>query len=114
MITKIAPARVGGRRVAKRLGLAGVGLALLFANSAWAITAKLTAPSSGAVFAAPGTITLSATATPTSSSRPIRKVEFFRGTTLIGSDTTAPYSITWSNVAAGSYTLTAKATDSQG
>ena len=38
------------------------------------------------------------------------KVEFFDGSTLIGTDTTSPYSITWNNAPAGSHTLTAKAT----
>ncbi len=38
------------------------------------------------------------------------KVEFFHGTTLIGTDTISPYSINWSNVQAASYSLTAKAT----
>ena len=85
-----------------------------FSNTAWAISASLTAPAAGAVFQAGATITLTATATPTNSSRPIVKVEFFRGTTLIGTDTTSPYSFAWTNVPAGSYSLTAKATDSTG
>lgn len=76
---------------------------------------SLTAPASGAVFQAGATITLSASATPTNSSRPITKVEFFRGgTTLIGTDTSSPYSFSWTSVPAGSYTITAKATDSSG
>ena len=33
---------------------------------------------------------------------------------MLGTDTTSPYSNTWNNVAAGSYTLTAKATDNGG
>jgi RHS repeat-associated protein len=83
--------------------------------SAFALSVSLTAPASGAVFQAGASIALSASATPTNSSRPIVKVEFFRGgTTLIGSDTTSPYSFTWTNVPAGSYTITAKATDSSG
>ncbi|OGM91872.1 hypothetical protein A2755_00715 [Candidatus Wolfebacteria bacterium RIFCSPHIGHO2_01_FULL_48_22] len=43
----------------------------------------------------------------------ITKVEFFRGTTKLGEDTAAPYQYTWSNPPAGSYVLTAKATDNQ-
>ncbi|MCA1628230.1 MAG: fibronectin type III domain-containing protein, partial [Acidobacteria bacterium] len=42
------------------------------------------------------------------------KVEFFQGSAKLGEDTSAPYSYTWSNVAAGNYTLTARATDSGG
>ena len=41
-------------------------------------------------------------------------MEFYQGTTLIGSDTTNPYGITWNNVPAGSYSLTAVARDDEG
>ena len=41
-------------------------------------------------------------------------MDFFAGSTFIGTDTTAPYSVTWTNVAAGSYTLTARALDTDG
>ena len=41
-------------------------------------------------------------------------LEFFSGTTLLGTDTTAPYTFTWSNVAAGTYSLRAVAYDSAG
>ncbi len=34
--------------------------------------------------------------------------------TLIGSDTTSPYSVTWTSAQAGSYSLTAKAVDDDG
>ncbi len=45
----------------------------------------------------------------------ITKVEFFEGgTNLLGEDTTAPYSFTWTGAAEGEYTLTAKATDNEG
>ena len=40
-------------------------------------------------------------------------MEFFNGTTLLGMVLEAPYSFTWSNVPAGSYSLTAMATDSK-
>lgn len=39
------------------------------------------------------------------------KVEFYDGAALVGSDTTAPYEVTWGNVPAGNHSLTAKATD---
>ncbi len=71
---------------------------------------SLTSPASAATFTAPATITLSATAT--DSDGTISKVEFFAGATLVGTDTTAPYSVSWTNVAAGNYSLTAIATDS--
>ena len=44
----------------------------------------------------------------------VSKVEFYSGTTLLGTDTTAPYSYTWSSVAAGTYSLSAVAYDSAG
>ena len=44
----------------------------------------------------------------------LTKLEFFQGSTKIGEDTTAPYSLTWSGVAPGTYSLTAVATDNDG
>jgi regulation of enolase protein 1 (concanavalin A-like superfamily) len=73
---------------------------------------SLTSPGPGASFAAPATIALAATAG--DSDGTIAKVDFFRGTTLLGTDTSAPYQLTWSNVPAGSYTLSAVATDDDG
>ena len=75
-------------------------------------TVSLTSPTNGATFTAPANITLTANAA--DSDGTIAKVEFYGGTTLIGTDTTAPYSFAWSNVAAGTYTLTAKAFDNAG
>jgi PKD repeat protein len=71
--------------------------------------ATLTEPADGATFTAPAAITLSATASDADGN--LNRVEFYRGSTFIGSDATAPYSITWTNAAAGSYTLTARAVD---
>ena len=42
------------------------------------------------------------------------KVQFYNGTTLLKSDVTSPYSVSWSNVPAGTYYLKAKATDNFG
>src|SRR6185295_15352301 len=67
----------------------------------------LTAPASGAFFTAPATINLAASVTP--NGHTITKVQFYNGTTLLGEDTTAPYAFGWTSVAAGSYTLTARA-----
>src|SRR5690242_6890277 len=72
---------------------------------------SLTSPANGATYNAPATITLSASATDSDGS--IRKVEFMAGGSVIGTVTTAPYNFTWSNVAAGSYSLTARATDNR-
>ncbi len=76
-------------------------------------TVTLTAPANGASTAAPGSFTLTANAS--DSNGTISKVEFKSNGVLIGSpDTTSPYSVTYSNVAAGTYTLTAVATDNLG
>jgi hypothetical protein len=44
----------------------------------------------------------------------ISKVEFSNGTTLLGTATAAPYQLSWTPTAAGTYSLTAKATDNSG
>ena len=44
----------------------------------------------------------------------IAKVEFFEGTTKLGEDTTGPFAYTWNTVPAGSYRLSARATDDDG
>ena len=41
-------------------------------------------------------------------------VEFFSGTTKLGEDSSAPYTFDWTGVLAGSYSITARATDSLG
>lgn len=73
---------------------------------------SITSPASGASFAAPATIAIAADATDTDGS--VTQVQFYSGATLIGTSTTSPFGMTWSNVPAGSYTLTAKATDNSG
>ena len=75
-------------------------------------TASLTSPAAGAAFTAPATINLTANASDPEGQ--LARVEFFSGTTLLGTDTTAPYAFTWSNVAAGTYSLRAVAYDSAG
>ncbi len=63
----------------------------------------------GTSFVAPATIALTASASDSDGS--ISQVEFYNGSTLIGTDTVAPYTMNWSGVGAGSYSLTAKAID---
>jgi Domain of unknown function (DUF1929)/Bacterial Ig domain len=75
-------------------------------------TVALTQPNNGATFTPPASVTLAATASDADGS--VAKVEFFNGSTKLGEDTTAPYDFTWSGVAAGTYTLTARATDDLG
>ena len=73
---------------------------------------SITSPVEAASFTAPANMTITATASDVDGS--INKVEFYNGTTLIGTDNTSPYSFDWTNIAAGSYALTAKATDNSG
>jgi hypothetical protein len=73
---------------------------------------SITSPASGASFTAPATIAIAANASDSDGS--VSQVQFFAGSTLLGTDTTSPYSYSWTNVAAGSYSLTAVARDNQG
>jgi regulation of enolase protein 1 (concanavalin A-like superfamily) len=75
-------------------------------------TVSLTAPANGATFTAPATVNLAASAS--DSDGTVAKVEFFAGSTLLGTDMTSPYQLTWGSVAEGTYTLTAVATDDAG
>jgi len=75
-------------------------------------TVALTSPAPGTSITAPATISLTATASDPENQ--LTKVEFLNGTTVLATDTTGPYTWTWSNVAAGTYSLTAKAYDSAG
>lgn len=70
---------------------------------------NLTSPSNNASIAAPASIAIAATASDADGT--INKVDFYNGTTLLGTDATSPYTYTWTNVAAGNYNITAKATD---
>ena len=72
---------------------------------------SLTSPADGAVVAKAGDLTLTAVAT--SAAGPVASVAFYAGAVLLGTDTTAPYSITPS-LAGGPYHLTAVATAANG
>lgn len=70
---------------------------------------SLIQPTEGQVFTAGTNITLSATAADTDGN--IQRVEFYQNNVLIGRDSTAPYTLSWTNVLANEYRLTAKAYD---
>lgn len=72
----------------------------------------LTAPQSGASYPASSNVSMSATASDTDGS--IARVEFYAGTTLLNSDTSAPYAYTWANVPAGTYDIRATVYDNTG
>jgi hypothetical protein len=76
-------------------------------------TVSMASPAEGTSFAAGSNVTVSASAADADGS--VSKVEFFAGTTLIGT-ATAPtsgnlYSVVWGNVGSGTHAVTAKATD---
>ena len=73
---------------------------------------SLTAPLTGTAFAALSAIALTATASDPDGS--IQRVEFYRGSTLLGTDTTSPYTFNWLSVPIGSYSLSAVARDNLG
>jgi hypothetical protein len=75
-------------------------------------TVSLTSPAANATFTAPATVPLAATAA--DSDGTIAKVDFFVDTQLVATDTAAPFQGSWTNVPAGQYSLTARATDNRG
>ncbi|MFC5909125.1 glycoside hydrolase family 48 protein [Streptacidiphilus monticola] len=77
----------------------------------------LTSPTAGQVFSPGATVPLAATAT--DSDGTVSKVDFYASTgtgsnTLVGTATSAPWTASWANVAAGDYSVTAVATDNGG
>ncbi|MSU51419.1 MAG: hypothetical protein EXS37_20415 [Opitutus sp.] len=75
-------------------------------------TVALTAPAAGTTFTTPAIVSLAANAADADGT--IARVEFIQNDQKIGESTTAPHGVTWSNPAAGSYVLTAVATDNDG
>jgi hypothetical protein len=71
----------------------------------------LSSPANGASFTAPATLTLQATASDSDGS--VTSVAFYAGTSLLGADTSSPYSLAWS-APIGAHSLTAVATDDLG
>lgn len=74
-----------------------------------AVTANLSSPTAGN-YTEGATITLTATATTTSGT--ISKVEFYNGTTLIGTKTSSPYNVSWTINTSGKVSITAVAYNS--
>jgi len=73
---------------------------------------SITNPVNNAVFTAPATFTLEASASDSNGS--VTQVEFFNGAAPLGADTTSPYSAVVNELSAGTYTLSAIATDNEG
>src|SRR5262249_10114438 len=69
-------------------------------------TIALTSPSDGSTYKAPATISLAASVL--ANGHTINKVQFYNGSSLLAEDTSGPYTFTWTNVSAGTYTLTSR------
>jgi hypothetical protein len=94
-----------------RCVLAAATFALAATAFAQSAGVTLTSPANGATFTAGASIPIAASAT---NQFPITTVEFFQGSVRVGVDSSAPYGMTWPNVPAGNYSLTARMTDSKG
>ncbi|WNG25329.1 S8 family serine peptidase [Cystobacter fuscus] len=94
-----------------RAGNVGTSSSVLVNTDNLLPEAALTAPAQGLFLR--GTVVLEASA---SDNQGLSKVEFYRGTTLLGTDTSAPYAVSWNTtgVADGAQTLTVKAHDRAG
>ncbi|MBY0502834.1 MAG: RICIN domain-containing protein [Bryobacteraceae bacterium] len=92
---------------AELLAAGNLGYPVIPGNSA--PTVSLSAPANAAAGA---TVTLTANAADVDEN--LVRVEFFQGSTKLGEATAAPYAFTWTNVPAGTYSLTARATDAAG
>jgi uncharacterized protein (DUF1800 family) len=75
-------------------------------------TVSITSPAANATFAPGASIEIVASAA--DSDGTVAKVEFYAGSTKVGTATASPWKATWANVAAGNYTLKAIATDDKG
>ena len=73
---------------------------------------NITSPTGSTGYTAPATITINASASDADGT--VKKVVFFNGDVMLATDSSAPYSYTWTNVPAGGYVITARATDDSG
>jgi len=88
---------------------------IVSANPVWqSTTVKITNPTDGASFRAPGAFTVNAEVNASSSAGPTVQVDFFRNGVLVGTDTTAPYSLAQSGLAVGSYKFKAVSKEPSG
>jgi hypothetical protein len=75
-------------------------------------TVSITAPANNATFATGSSIAITAQASATGAT--VSQVTFLNGGVTLGTVTAAPYAFNWTNAPAGTYQLTAQATDSLG
>jgi hypothetical protein len=75
-------------------------------------TINITAPTNGSTYFAPANVSIAATASDADGT--VARVDFYANGGSIGSVSTGPYNLSWSGVAAGTYVITAIATDDRG
>jgi len=73
--------------------------------------AFIATPTNQTVVTAPANVTIQAGAS--DSDGTVTKVEFYQGATKLGESTNGTYAFVWTNVPAGNYSLTVRATDNQ-
>ena len=73
---------------------------------------SVTSPSDGLIVSPGDSLTVAASAS--DSDGTVSLVEFYAGSTFLGSDSTSPYSVVWPGIAEGVYTVRAQATDNRG
>ncbi len=73
---------------------------------------RITSPVDNAVLQTPLNLAIAVDANDTITG--IRHVEFYNGNTLLGADSSSPYTFVWNNVTASAYTLQAKAVNNNG
>jgi Zn-dependent metalloprotease len=106
-----------GTSGSRSLAISDAKLAVIYRRGAYpdvntAPSVTITAPSSNAVFTEPATVTVSASANDIDGS--ISRVEFYSGDRLLRTETARPFSMIWSDLPAGVYTVYARAYDNQG
>lgn len=72
---------------------------------------SVTSPTDGSTYTAGDTITITVSASDNDGN--IANVEFYEGTNYLGSDSTSPYEFEWTDATAGTYSITAIATDNE-
>ncbi|MBM3892001.1 MAG: DUF362 domain-containing protein, partial [Verrucomicrobia bacterium] len=96
------------KQYSRNLG-AGAGIELLALHETAAMTVTITNPVNNAVFATGADIRLDTAVTTNYSA--IARVDFYRNGSLLGTATSSPFSLVWTNAPAGGWALTAVATD---
>jgi xyloglucan-specific exo-beta-1,4-glucanase len=94
-----------------RVYMSTVGLGIVYGDltTTTAPTVTVAISSSASSICSGKAVTL--TSTVTVSNGTISKVDFYDGTTLLGTSTASPYTFSWTNATVGTHTVSAKATD---